>query len=291
MKSIFKKARFLAPIIGAAGLLLSTTPANAAPAVIGAGVASGFVNSGLESSLQCVSNAGNPGYVFSGVAIAGAITDGTGIGGTSVNTISVTNPNPAGQATSDPYNGTPLGCDGLVGSTVNTALSLFPPGTPLVSCPPSAVAGSCHTGANSSNLLADEGTVKGQTGATFGCAPGSPVACSLGGTFVRYGVNVLVSLKGCLNVGAASCTGYTNDVVVAASVLPTGVVTNLLTPGSNANAFAGPFVVTGAGVLSAAPVNTALDELYCLGAAVPAVATQAGGVYSAAPTCDGQSGL
>ena len=285
MKTIFKRARFLAPILGAAALMLSTTPASAGPAVVGAGVATGFVNSGLETSLQCVSNAGNPGYVFAGVAIAGAITDGT-VAGTSVAPVSVTAPNPAGQATSDPYNGTPLGCDGLVGSTVNSVLSAAPPGTPLLSCPPSAVAGSCHTGPDSSNILADEGTVKGQGLPAFGCAPGSPVACSLSGTFVRYGVNVLVSLKGCLNVGASSCTGYTNDVVVAASVLPTGVVTNL-TGGGNANAFAGPFVVTGAGALSA--TNVAVNQLYCLGA--PAAATQIAGLYSAAPTCDGTTGL
>lgn len=282
MKSIFKKARFLAPVIGAAALMLSTTPASAAPAVIGAGVATGFVNSTLETSLQCVSSTGNAGYVFAGVAIAGVITDGT-VAGTSVAPVSVTNPNPAGKATSDPYNGTPLGCDGLVGSTVNTALSLFPPGTPLVSCPPSAAPGSCKTGADSSNILADEGTVAGNGAGTFGCTGGT-VSCSLSGTFVRYGTNVIVSLKGCIGVGV--CSGYTNDVVVVASVLPTGVVTNL-TGGGNANAFAGPFVVTGAGALSAA--NPAVNQLYCLGA--PVAATQTGGLYSATPTCDGTTGL
>jgi hypothetical protein len=283
MTTRFKRARFLAPIIGAAvALIMSATPASAAPVILGVGQATGFVQSTGVTSGQCAPSTPSSGYVFSSVQIPGVFTDGAGV--TPALDVPVNNPPPAGKATSDPLNGTPLGCDGLVGQTVCDLLGTAPP--PVGQDPSNP----CGTGPTSSNTLADEGYVAGAMNtpsSRFGCS--GPVACSWNGTFVRYGTVVLVSLHGCMDTNAGTCTGNANRVVLTANVYPTGVL-SALGLGPNDNFLTGPFVVTGPGTSAAVDaLDPAVNALYC----APAVANQTAGLYNATtgPICDGTSGL
>jgi hypothetical protein len=229
---------------------------------IGAGIASGIVHGTLPPTIACTPPGG---YVFQGVGIAGVFS---GSGGQAAGTVSVTNPSPAGAATGDPLDGTPLGCTGTGATLFHTISSAVPVGTPLVGCPDTS---GCNGGAGTSNILADEGNVN-SAAVPFGCIePGlTPVNvgitaangvgngnmnCRLHGTFVRYGATVLVFLTGTTGAnGANGAVGSDlSDVVVAAQVQ-----TTVATPDS---VFAGPFILTPRGATSVD--QAALDLLYC----------------------------
>jgi hypothetical protein len=220
MFNSIKRLRTLAalPVIGAIALVAPmAAPAGAATSdvPVGAGVASGIVAGTFPATTACITGGG---YVFGGVAIAGATVATNAPGVPVVGSAAVTAPNPAGKATSDPLNGTPLGCDASpnVWQTVAGAAGA---GTPLVGCP---VGATCGSGAGFSNILADEGVVLGAPApgsGQFGCAAGSAIGCALSGTFVRFGGMVLVSLQGCIAVNGTcpvNASPHNADVVLAA---------------------------------------------------------------------------
>jgi hypothetical protein len=293
-----KRVRRLAalPVLVAAALMLPlAAPGSAAPGnTFGAGVATGFVHSQNATSFMCQASGG---YEFFGVAITGAVLDGTT---PLVGTTGFQN-QPTGGATSDPLNGTPLGCDGKLsaadpnGSVWTLLNDTVPPNglVPLLSCP--GAASTCTGGPNTSNILADEGTVAGGNGGRFNCAgadgvpPGLQITCDLSGTFVRYGGLVLVNLSGCVQVkaaGGADCSGAqdSEDVVLAAEVVPVPLQQDCATPfivGSSCTALSGPYVITPSGTLDA--TQPAIDALYCPGA----LAGLAARTSQNPPICDG----
>jgi hypothetical protein len=240
-------------ILTATALVLPmASPAHAVglePAPLGVGVASGLVKGSAPTTSECTTGGAADGYLFLGVAIAGAFD---GPGGVAAGKVSVSSP--SGKATGDPLDGTPLGCGvgllKLVGlwTTLKLAALLVSPvhPAPLFGCPTTGVA-SCGYGANASNGLADMGVVaatKLGTGAflcpaTLGVGT---VQCSLSGGFVRLGTAVLVVLNGTAATNGA--TAQPVSAVVAAAIAP-----ELVTAGPLRalwNAFAGPFVITGA---------------------------------------------
>ena len=259
MLESFRKVRLLAavPVIGAAALVLPmAAPAGAdtLPSPRGVGVASGIVHGTITPTIACT---GGGGYVFQGVGIAGAtLVHDSPVAGSAA----VTTPAPAGVASGDPLDGTPLGCGaGNIWKTITDAAggAGAPAGTP-VTCPVPTVGVVCNPATGGSNILADEGTVVGAGGAAnFGCdVTVSPIGCTLSGTFVRFGATVLVALTGKIWNPAAEAQPAANnaDVLVAAQVVPT-----VATPDS---AFAGPYVITPIANRNATVVS-ALDKLYC----------------------------
>jgi hypothetical protein len=252
LRSIARKWAFtsagVAAIVATALVLPMAAPAGAVglePAGIGVGVASGLVKSSAPTTSDCTTGGATDGYLFLGVAIAGAFD---GPGGVAAGKVLVSSP--SGKATGDPLDGTPLGCGngilklvGLWTTLAGTAL-LVTPHAPLFGCPATGVA-SCGYGPNASNGLADMGVVaatKLGTGSFLcnGTTGVGTVQCSLSGTFVRLGTAVLVLLN-----GTAATNGHTPqqpvDVTVAAAIAP-----ELVTAGPLRalwNAFAGPFVI------------------------------------------------
>src|SRR5205085_3778268 len=227
-------------------------------------IASGLVHGTLPPAMACTAPGG---YVFQGVGIAGIFS---GCNGQAIGSVSATNPSPAGAASGDPLDGTPLGCTGTGATLFHTISSAVPVGTPLVGCPDTS---GCNGGSGTSNIIADEGTVN-SAAAPFGCInPGLTPAnvgikadnsvgngnmeCKLSGTFVRYGATVLVLLTGSASENSGNGVLPANadnvDVAVAARVQTTIATAD--------SAFAGPFVLTPPG--ATAVDQAALDALYC----------------------------
>jgi hypothetical protein len=199
--------------------------------VIGGGAVTGFVTLPPgATSIECAGRPANdPGYVFTGVAIAGAATTGNGVyvgnipvSGVFGYTAGTDEPTELGGPVDAPFWPTvaPLLCP-------NGQSDVFS-GTGVVS-----TAASPFTDAGGQ---ADLLTVDGE----------DHVALRLSGYFVRLGSAVLVDLDGCFNVGnppggcvnGAGATVVNSSVIVAANITPdpTSLCTPVTTPCSGAGA-------------------------------------------------------
>jgi hypothetical protein len=273
--SIKRPAFVVASLVFALALVMQGTPAGAED-LVNAGEIDARFQSEVPVTIQCTGSEDARATFWLRLA---EIFD---VGGGAL----LNDPPPAGWATSDPLNGTPLGCGGL-GATVARDLGTAPA---PAGCDPSFP---CGISPVASNLLAAEGYVAGAQNtpsSRFGCA-GGLVACELGGTFVRYGTVMLLNLKGCIGTAFAACDigDAPNRVVVTAAIAPTDALIDA------DEEFAGVFLVTGTdgSVNLNDPVDAAdpaIARLYCVGDS--AVATQSMGPYPSSPlTCEGRSGL
>ena len=282
----------LVPLVVSAALIHMTAPAGAAN---GAGVVSGFVNRNNPTTFACTPGAG---YTFTDLEIGGLTVSTTvqHVGTTGFTDL------PTGGATGDPLDGTPLGCrpGDLAPTLTGGGNPIIPIGTPLLGCPPANVP--CNGGPGTSNVLSEEGTVVGRDGdGNFDCdgrgtlvslnVPGTNfLACSLHGSYVRYGSTMLMSLTGCMKVlagydpGTCSASPATDDVALVAQVVPVPLnFCNALSTGFECSVLAGTYVdsqhgsVTGSGGV----VQALLDTLYC-----PLGAGHIPGVYPPDPHCN-----